>query len=42
MYLVMGPGTELLKLLELSGKGIFCYVNEVTFGKHLRMGAGCQ
>ena len=21
--------------------GIFCYVNEVTFGKHLRMGAGC-
>ena len=25
-----------------SDKGIFCSVNEVTFGKHLRVGAGCQ
>ena len=22
-------------------KGVFCYVNRVTFGKHLRMKVGC-
>lgn len=22
-------------------KGVFCYVNEVTSGKHPRVGAGC-
>ena len=27
---------------EERDKGIFCYVNEVPFRKHLRMGAGCQ
>lgn len=29
------PGSQILK-------DVFCYANEVTFGKHLRMGAGCQ
>lgn len=23
-------------------KIVFCYVNEMSLGKHLRMGAGCQ
>ena len=27
---------------EESNKGVFCYVNEVTFGPCLRMGVGCQ
>ena len=51
------PGTVLLKALEFPGErererererekeNVFCYVNEVTFGKplgHLRVGAGCQ
>ena len=39
-------GTELLKHLEFSVMraiiGVFCYVNEVAFGNHLRMRAGCQ
>ena len=34
--------TELLKPLEFpvrrKDKGVFCYVNKVTLGKHLRMG----
>lgn len=25
-----------------SKKSVFCYVNKVMFGKHLRVGAGCQ
>lgn len=25
-----------------SCKGVFCYANEVTFGKHLSIGAVCQ
>lgn len=25
-----------------SSKGVFCYVNETTFGKHLSLGASCQ
>lgn len=25
-----------------SDKGVFCYANEVMFGKHPRVGAGCQ
>ena len=27
---------------EESNKGVFCYVNEMTFGPYLRMGVGCQ
>lgn len=48
MYLVFVPfsGTELLKLREFisdeSDKGVFCYVNEITYGFHLGMGPGCQ
>ena len=34
------------KTLEIStdesNKGVFCYVNKVTTGKYLWMGAGCQ
>lgn len=47
-YLVLDPvpGTELLKPLNFpkrwSYKGVFCHVNEVIFGEHLRMGTGCQ
>lgn len=46
MKLIIGPisGTELLKPLEFpkwdSDKGIFCYVDEVAYGPHLRMEAG--
>lgn len=29
-------------LSDERGKVVFCYVNEVTFGPHLRMGAGCR
>ena len=39
-------GTELLKTLGIprdeNNKSVSCYVNEVIFGKHLRLGAGCQ
>ena len=35
-------GTEFLKSFEISDTGVFCYVNEVILGTHLRMGAGCQ
>lgn len=39
-------GPELLKPLKFLKcwelKDVFCYVKEVTFGKLLRMGAGCQ
>ena len=42
MVFIPVPGTELLKPLNFlsvkSNKGVFCYVNEVTLGKHLRMG----
>lgn len=47
-YLVFNliSGTELLKpwniLNEENLQGVFYYVNEVTLGIHLRMGAGCQ
>ena len=38
--------TELLKpsefLINENDKGVFCYISEVTFELHLRMGAGCQ
>lgn len=27
---------------EERNKGVFCYVNEMTFGPYLRMGVGCQ
>ena len=46
MKLIIDPisSTELLKSLEFPkwdrDKGIFCYVNEVAFGPHLRMEAG--
>lgn len=40
------PGTELPKPLEFRKwweyKNVFSYANEVTFGKCLRMTAGCQ
>ena len=48
MYLVFVPisYTKFLKPLEFplmkSNKGVFCYVNKVTLGKHLKMGASCQ
>lgn len=39
-------GLESLKPLEFlsdeSDKGVFCYFNDVTFGQHRRIGAGCQ
>lgn len=42
MIIVPLPGKELLKALEFSKYGehrdVFCYVNEVTFGGHLKMG----
>lgn len=48
IYLVFVPisSTELLKpwgfLEDENDQGISCYVNEMTFGMHLRMGAGYQ
>ena len=46
--LVQGPvycgpasGTELLKLLMSTIKSVFCYANDMTFGKY-RIGASCQ
>ena len=41
------PWLTLLKPLEFpkcveSDKGVFCYVNKMTFGKQLRMPAGFQ
>lgn len=40
------PSTKRLKPLEVlsdeSDKDVFCYINEMTFGKHLRMGTGFQ
>lgn len=29
-------------LSDYSKNGILCYVNEVAFGPHIRMGAACQ
>ena len=48
IYLILVPvsATEFLKPLNFLGaeshRGVFCYVNEVMFGNHLRMGSGCQ
>lgn len=40
------PSTELLNPWDFLGieshNSVFCYVNEITFGKHLRIGADCQ
>ena len=42
----LASDTELLNpwhfLSEESDQGVFCYVNEVNFRKHLRKRAGCQ
>ena len=42
MVFITVSGTELLKSLEFpkgeSYKVVFCYVNEMTFGKYPRMG----
>lgn len=39
-------GTEFLNpwnfLIDEIDKYIFCYINEVTLGEHLKMGAACQ
>ena len=48
IFLVSVPvsATEFLKPLGFpkwwDDNGVFCYVNKVIFGKHLRMGAGSQ
>lgn len=45
MVFVLSSDTEHLKPLEFSKQGdagVFCYVNEVTSGSHLSLGAGGQ
>ena len=46
MVFVLTYGIEILNLLEFPNwrgyKDVFYYANEVTFGLHLRMGAGCR
>lgn len=41
-YLVFKPHITFKIAYAESKKVVICYVNEVIFGKHLRMGDGCQ
>lgn len=36
------PKTLGISSVRRAMKGVFCYVSEVTFGKCIRMGAGCR
>ena len=42
MFLAQSSSNPGNFLSDRSNKGVFCYVNEVTFGPHWKMGAGCQ